>query len=298
MISQRIVLDEFAPKYAVVNEEGQILSVSSGLNEFLDPSEGGFQNNIVKMVKPALRMALRSTLSEATKHKRKIDHESSTLKTEGALIRIGITVQPMPKLGEESSLYMVVFHKLGKIVQTEGTPDPESSAINAAFIDQLERELISTRHDLDKTVQDLEASNEELKSSNEELLSMNEELQSANEELETSKEEVQESNEALQRSNTDLENLLASTQIATLFLDQKLQIKSFTPSLTEIYRIQPTDIGREIADFTSRAISMPEFPNPDTVTDFNTVIETEITPSRRTRISQTNSTLPNSRRKT
>jgi two-component system CheB/CheR fusion protein len=277
LISQRIILDEFAPKYAVVNDESQILSVSSGLNEFLDPSEGGFQNNIVKLIKPALRMALRSTLSEAIKHKRRIDHESSTLKMSDTLIRIGITVQPMPKLGEESSLYMVVFHKFGTIASSnELLPDPKVSALNAAFIDQLERELIATRHDLDKTVQDLEASNEELKSSNEELLSMNEELQSANEELETSKEEVQESNEALLRSNSDLENLLASTQIATVFLDQHLRIKSYTPSLNEIYRIQASDKGREILDFTSRAISMPAYPDPERVTDFNRPIEHEV----------------------
>jgi two-component system CheB/CheR fusion protein len=281
LVSQRIVLDEFAPKYAVVNDEGQIITVSSGLNEFLDPSEGVFQNNIVKMVQPSLRMGLRSTLAEAIKHKRRIDHETSTLKTGDHLMRIGLTVQPMPKLGEESSLYMVVFHRLGKLLQSSaGTSagiDPQIAVLNTAFIDQLEQELLNTRQDLDKTVQDLEASNEELKSSNEELLSMNEELQSANEELETSKEEVQESSEAIQRSNNDLENLLASTQIATLFLDHQLRIKTFTPSITDIYRIKPADIGREISDFTSLATVMPPLPAVSEVNEAAAAIESDIT---------------------
>jgi two-component system, chemotaxis family, CheB/CheR fusion protein len=111
-------------------------------------------------------------------------------------------------------------------------------------------------------VEEYETSSEELKSSNEELLSINEELQSSNEELETSKEELQSLNEELQtvnhemtakvdeldRANSDLNNLIESTQIATLFLDRNLVIRNFTPMITKIFRLIRTDIGRPIQD--------------------------------------------------
>src|SRR5690606_22321204 len=112
------------------------------------------------------------------------------------------------------------------------------------------------------TIQDLEAANEELKSSNEELLSMNEELQSANEELETSKEEVQSSNVALARAHANLSNLLTSTAIATIFLDDALNIQSFTPAVAAIYNVLPSDVGRPLSHITHRCSKMPPLPEP------------------------------------
>jgi two-component system CheB/CheR fusion protein len=277
MVGQRIVLDEFSPRYAIVNDEGQIMSVSAGINEYLEPAAGTFQNHIIKLVKPSLRIALRSTFNEAKTHKRRTQNDFSVLKRAQDTGRIGITVQPMPKLGEESGLYMVVFRDLGTL-----TPDSvsvhhsEGGPYSSDLVDQLEKDLASARDDLDKTVQELESSNEELKSSNEELLSMNEELQSANEELEASKEEVQISNEALMRANSDLENLLASTQIATLFLDMNLRIRGFTPAISEIYRIQLSDVGREISDFTTKSIEMPAYPDPKTAFLNVPKVETEV----------------------
>ena len=128
-----------------------------------------------------------------------------------------------------------------------------------------------TRERLQATIEELETTNEELKSSNEEYQSINEELQSANEELETSKEELQSVNEELQtvngelahrvnelgRANSDLKNLLESTQIATVFLDNDLRVKSFTPSVTDIFHLIETDLGRPITHIAAR-IAYPE----------------------------------------
>ncbi|RZA27262.1 MAG: PAS domain S-box protein [Proteobacteria bacterium] len=270
LIGQRIILDEFSPRYAIVNEEGQIVAVSSGVHRYLEPSEGLFHNNVLKLVNPALRTALRSVLSSAKKQKRKYTNEHSLMEFEGALQRIGVTAQPMPQLGEHLQLFMLVFQYLGQFAKTDVAQGAGQAGLNSiAAVEQLERELTVMREDLDKTVQDLEASNEELKSSNEELLSMNEELQSANEELETSKEDVQAANDALLQSNNDLENLLAGTNIATLFLDEKNRIKSFTPAIARFYPIIAADIGRNIADFTSRATSMPPFPLRPNLTNSN-----------------------------
>ena len=211
LVMQRIILDEFAPKAVVVNEEGQIVSASGNLEKYLTLTAGAFHNSIARLVRDGLRVGMRAALSESAKLRRKVVHDGLSLRTADGVQRVMLTVQPMPQMGEDSGLFMIVFQDVGLPITSEGrTPDPPNEAA-AALIEQLERELTSTRDDLEKTVQDLEAANEELKSSNEELLSMNEELQSSNEELETSKEEVQSANDALAGSNGDLENLLTST---------------------------------------------------------------------------------------
>ena len=112
----------------------------------------------------------------------------------------------------------------------------------------------------------METANEELKASNEEIRSINEELQASNEELETSKEELQSLNEELNTVNSqlqaklaeleartnDLNNLLNSTDVATLFLDRNLGIRWFTPAMKALLQLMPTDIGRPISHFAQR----------------------------------------------
>ncbi len=114
-------------------------------------------------------------------------------------------------------------------------------------------------------IEELEGANEDLKTSNEEMMSMNEELQSANEELETSKEELQSLNEELSTvnlelldkvteldvANNEILNLIASTEIATLFLDKDLLIQRFTPPTVELLNLRSTDIGRPLSDITT-----------------------------------------------
>ncbi|MBV9566722.1 MAG: PAS domain S-box protein [Hyphomicrobiales bacterium] len=172
-----------------------------------------------------------------------------------------MTVQPMPELGLEEGLYMIVFEGLGA-ASSSTRPEPPSARPDAdRVIEHLEQELSHAREDLDRTVQDLEAANEELKSSNEELLSMNEELQSANEELETSKEETQAANEALWAANLDLGNHLRSIRIATIFLDRDGAIRGFTPPATAIYHLVTADIGRPLAHFTHVLVDPPPLPD-------------------------------------
>ncbi len=201
-LGQRIALDEFSAQWAIVDEDAQILSLSADTSPFLKLAEGSFQNNIIKMASAGLRVGLRTAFAEAKRKKRQIVHDNLSLRTSAGIQRVVVTVQPMPQVGQDSGLYYVAFQTVGKplVRDTEESSSGELNLAgpnNAALVEQLERELASTREDLERTVQELETANEELKSSNEELLSMNEELHSANEELETSKEEIQASNDAL-----------------------------------------------------------------------------------------------------
>ena len=130
----------------------------------------------------------------------------------------------------------------------------------------MEEELKLTRENLQATVEELEAANEEMKSANEELQSNNEELQSTNEELDTSREELQslneelstlnselqDKNELLSRTNDDLNNFVNRTDIAIILLDGELKIRSYTPATSEILNIKNIDLGRPLADITTR----------------------------------------------
>ena len=131
---------------------------------------------------------------------------------------------------------------------------------------RLRHELAGTKGKLQSVTEHYETASEEIGSANEELHSVNEELQSTNEELETSKEELQSVNEelstvnarlsekvdALDRANSDLSNLFDSTQIATIFLDRNLIIRSFTPAVGAIYNLIPSDQGRPLTDIVSK----------------------------------------------
>ena len=207
-------------------------------------------------------MDLRAAVHKAASSGQVSIQNDISIGTNGGRQNISLFVQPIPRKDASDPVLMVVFRDAGGIkpeVETEliqTTDDVESVNVS-----QLEKELRETRERLQITTEELESSNEELKSSNEELSSINEELQSSNEELETSKEELQSINEDLQtvnaelnmrvdelsRANNDIANLLESTQIATIFLDRDLSIRSFTPAARDLFRLVESDVGRPLA---------------------------------------------------
>lgn len=276
LVMQRITLDEFAPKTVVVDDEGHIVCASGNLERYLTVTAGAFQNSVTRLARDGLKVGLRTALKEASRTQRKVTYDGQMLRTEDGVQRVMITVQPMPQLGEESALYYVAFQDVGSVLVPGEAPSSSGPEDAATFIEQLERELATTRDDLEKTVQDLEAANEELKSSNEELLSMNEELVSSNEELETSKEEVQAANDSLSRVNTDLENLLASTRVGTLFLDAEGNIRRSTPAARSVYNLRPGDVGRPLSEITHKARKMPPLPAFDDVRTALRTLEDEV----------------------
>src|SRR5262249_29441499 len=188
--------------------------------------------------------------------------EDVVLEMDGRTDYVRISVEPMRDDPNEG-LYLVVFTDLRTAVPRE---EPASKGRKGrgrdAGSEQIETELRDTRDRLQSMIEEYETAIEELKSSNEEMVSVNEELQSTNEELETSKEELQSVNEELQtvnheltikieeldRVNADVKNLYESTEIAAIFLDRELIIRSFTPAMTRIFNLIPADRGRPLTD--------------------------------------------------
>jgi two-component system, chemotaxis family, CheB/CheR fusion protein len=179
---------------------------------------------------------------------------------------ISLAVEPIRQASEVA--YGVVFIDRGPVQMQDGSDAAAHPAAEDSNVQQIERELQETRERLQSTIEELETANEEFRSSNEELTSVNEELQSTNEELETSKEEMQSVNEELNtvnsqlshkideldRTNSDLTNLFQSTQIATIFLDRNLVIRSFTPAVTKLFNLIAGDRGRPLSDIAGRVV--------------------------------------------
>ena len=261
------VAERYAPAYVVVDTHGDVLHFSGRTGRYLEPSAGAATLNLPSLVHRDLRLDVRSALQHAITEGRRIDIPRLTFRQDDRAYSVNVVVEPL-STGDITSL-IVVFHDLGLVADNGASADDRLTTDE--HVQRLEAELKVTRHRLQATIEELESTNEELKSSNEEYQSINEELQSANEEMETSKEELQSVNEELQtvngelahrvqelgRANSDLKNLLESTQIATVFLDNDLRVRNFTPAATDIFHLLDTDVGRPLDHVVSR-VGYPE----------------------------------------
>jgi two-component system CheB/CheR fusion protein len=112
-------------------------------------------------------------------------------------------------------------------------------------------EMQKSREELQAANEELQATNEELQSTNEELTSSKEEMQSMNEELQTLNTELQSKVDELSAASNDMKNLLNSTEIATVFLDDQLHVRRFTKQATRIFRLIASDAGRPLSDIVT-----------------------------------------------
>ncbi|HET7824478.1 MAG TPA: PAS domain S-box protein, partial [Anaeromyxobacter sp.] len=257
---ERMLVDEYAPPCLVVNGRGDIQFMAGRAGRFLAPPAGAPPTNVLDAVRDSLRVEVRGALRTAAERGARVVRDGVPVELEDGVRRVRLTVRPVP--GAEG-LFAIVLQDRGAEEVAAGAP--AITPVPAA-LEQIEAELRTTRADLKSAIEGAEAANEELRSANEELVSTNEELQSANEELQTSKEELQSLNEELETvnaelrrsvedlatANADLQNLFASTEIATLFLDGDLRIARFTPAATALFRLIPGDVGRPISDLAPR----------------------------------------------
>ncbi len=276
---ERAILDEYTPAGLVVRDGGEIVYLFGPTTKYLAPSAGVPSLNALSLVRKDLRPELRRALHEAVRTHEAVSVHCGPDMVHGRAEAINLIVRPFTETGPESGLYLVVFQDVAAVIPKE--PGGPAVASEAA-IQQLQFELRNTREQLQMTIDELETANQELQSANEELLSMNEELQSANEELQSSKEEMQTVNgelesvnrelthkvEELDTAKSDLESLFEGTQIATIFLDNDLRIKRFTPAATELFRLRQGDVGRPVTDITAR------FTNGDMMSEIGEVLRT------------------------
>lgn len=257
-----LLLQRHAPASVLVNRDYQILYFYGPTDDYLIHPTGDISTDLLSMAREGLRLKLRTTLHQAVNDNAEAVTVAEVMRAGVPLpVRISVTPEEDPR---QNTQFLLVSFQPATVEPASGQMPrlmEESDAIR-----ELEAELASTKRELESTIRELDAANEEFKISHEEALSVNEELQSSNEELETSKEELQSLNEELTTVNTqleekiveleginnDLHNLIASTSLATLFLDRQFHIKRFTPACTRLFKLIPSDLNRPITDIVSQ----------------------------------------------
>ncbi len=254
------------PPCVIIDKVGKIFYINGKTGKYLEPPIGKPEMNILAMARSGLKLKLSRAINNVIVDKEAVIGEKVKIRINGINANVNLSVKPFLIPKYRSDLLLVLFEEI-KSKPEEGSNISDENEI--MHTENLREELAFTTEKLQTTIEELETSNEELKSANEELQSTNEELQSANEELETSKEELQSMNEesstvnnelqnrieSLAIANDDMKNLLDSTSVAVIFLDQKLKIRRFTSSATQIMPLKKGDVGRDITDFSSNLIN-------------------------------------------
>jgi two-component system CheB/CheR fusion protein len=246
----------------LINRKHECLYSMGPIDRYLRIAAGHPTHDLLAMAREGLRTKLASAIQQAGQENRRIVAAGGRMNHNGNALSFSIAVQPVQSEGEE--LLLVCFVDEPEHRQERVRPLTPRGVSRVA---ELEQELAATRAELQGALRNLEISSEEQKAINEEALSANEEFQSTNEELLTSKEELQSLNEeltalngqlheTLERQRTtsnDLQNILYSTNVATLFLDTDLKIRFFTPAAKSLFSVIPSDVGRPLADLNALA---------------------------------------------
>ncbi len=293
-LTEQALLQRATPSAALVTGAGDILYLHGRTGRYLEPAPGEAGLNVLKMAREGLRNELAAALRGAAQNRQSVRAPRLRVKTNGDYTAVDVAVHPLtadPAEPIASALYLVTLEEAlpaapepaqvaaVAAVAADGGAEPDADAGVAAL-----REELRARDETVRRLRDeLDTSTAELKSSNEEMQSVNEEMQSTNEELETAKEEMQSVNEELSttnaelqsnlteqsRANNDMNNLLAGTGIATVFVDRQLRILRFTTAAREIIKLIPGDTGRPVGDITSELVGYDRM-----VADLRAVLDT------------------------
>ena len=261
-LCRRMVLETYGPAAVLINRKLECLHFQGPTDRYLKIAAGRPAQDLIAMAREGVRAKLRSAVQRALRDNARVVMPGGLTKSEAGASPFRIVVEPAPNGRED--LLLVCF---------VATPAPEA-VIGGAIppgdvprVVELERELETTKLELQSAIHTLETSSEEQMAINDEAQSVNEEYQSTNEELLASKEELQSLNEELNALNSqlqetldrqrttsdDLQNVLYSTDVATVFLDTRFNIRFFTPATKALFNVIPSDIGRPLTDLKSLA---------------------------------------------
>ena len=284
-LCRRMVLEAYGPAAVLINRNLECLYYHGPVDRYLKVVSGRPVNDVIAMAREGVRAKLRSAVQRALHENARVVIPGGRTKGEAGASSFSIVVMPAPR--EREDLLLVCF-----------VEEPEPQVIGGGSIApadvprvvELERELEATKSELQNTIRNLELSSEEQMAVNEEALSVNEEYQSTNEELLASKEELQSLNEELTALNSqlqetlerqrttadDLQNVLYSTKVATIFLDTRFNIRFFTPATRALFNVIPSDVGRPLTDLKSLAADDALSDDAQTVFKSQTPLEREI----------------------
>jgi len=253
-LTEQALLQQAAQAGALVNGEGDILYLHGRTGAYLEPAPGEAEiNNIVKMAREGLRRELVTALHKAAGAQGIVVRPRLRVRTNGHFTTVNLTVCPVaasPGATPQAPLYLVILEEApavdpGQALQVAGLPISERAD--------------GPDPDVDTRITTLK----------QELRAKEEYLQTANEELATVNAELQTKVADLSRTNNDMNNLLSGTGIGTVFVDHQLRILRFTPAVTGIINLIPSDVGRPVSHIVSNLVSYDSF-----VADVQAVLDT------------------------
>jgi chemotaxis protein methyltransferase CheR/two-component system CheB/CheR fusion protein len=260
--ADQLLLQNFSPAAVLVNSDGDILYISGRTGKYLEPAAGKANWNIYAMAREGLRHELAGAMKKAMRQQGSITLKGVCIVPD---LIVNITIQAIEKPTALRGMIMIVFtdqaalaaRKAGRVAAPNGRYAAELEEAHEE-IQILREEMQSSHEELTAANEELQSTNEELQSSIEELTTSKEEMQSLNEELQTVNAELQSKVDDLSTVNNDMTNLLNATDIATVFLDNQLNIRRFTTQATQIFKLIPGDVGRPLSDIVTELI-YPEF---------------------------------------
>jgi two-component system CheB/CheR fusion protein len=261
-ICRKVVLETYGPAAVLVNRKLECLHFQGPVDRYLKVAPGRPAHDLIAMARDAVRAKLRSAVQRALRDNVRVELLGGQTKDEAGASTFRIVVQPAPS-GREDLLLVCFVEAPPAEAVVSGSVAPA----DVPRVVELERELEATKAELQSAIHNLETSSEEQMAINDEALSVSEEYQSTNEELLASKEELQSLNEELNALNSqlqetldrqrttsdDLQNVLYSTDVATIFLDTRFNIRFFTPATKALFNVIPSDVGRPLTDLKSLA---------------------------------------------
>jgi PAS domain S-box-containing protein len=279
-LSQDSLLEKYGPAAVTINQNYNIIYNNGPTKRYLTHPRGATTNNLLELLPESLRNRIRGAIYKATQEAGTFTIRAGITSDEGQKRQVAIHVSKI-----KENLFLIVFREKEGVPSGALSETTETICVEEPAVRQLEIELSSTRQELQSNI-------EQLKSLNEEFHSSNEELQASNEELETSREELQSLNEELitvntqlqskveeqEETNNDLNNFLSSTNIPTIFLDHSFRVKRYTPAITKLVKLIPSDVGRQIIDMSQEALG------PDIISDAQSVLENLIPVKKEIRI--------------
>ena len=249
------LLESSLPPSVVVNEQREIVHTFGNASQFLRLRKGKPSLDVLEMMRDDLKLAASGAIHRAMRERKKVLFSDVRTHTDGGQVLVNLVATPISTARDGLSYTLVSFESAELLGTAPGTKLNLAEA-SRDRVDSLEIELSHTKENLQATIEELEASNEELQATNEEMLASNEELQSTNEELHSVNEELYTVNAEYQKKiaeltelTHDMDNLLLSTDVHTIFLDEELCIRKFTPKMAEVFNLIPADIGRRIDGF-------------------------------------------------
>jgi PAS domain-containing protein len=250
--ADQVLLQMYAPAAVVVNDAGDIVYISGRTGKYLEPAAGKANWNFYAMVREGLRAPLADALTQAVRESEPVQLRGLQLQGVEGVQRVDVTVQAL-RDAVLQGMMLIVFRDVvmpsPRRRRRKGKSPVEAS--HEYELQQYQDEILKLREEAHASNEELQSINEELQSTNEELTTSKEEMQSMNEELHAINAELQTKLDDIALAESDMKNLLNSTDIAILFLDQKLNVRRYTEQASKIINVRESDIGRPLSDITT-----------------------------------------------